>query len=107
MMIVFTFRFAGAFKDDDITHVEGDIDPVRDMAIIFEELRLKDVEYLEARVQDLDKKVTRGGDKKMKPEFVSHQMRQEKKKRLFDCPQPTDPPNCRFDQKGFYYYYYY
>ncbi len=42
------------------------------MSIIFEELRLKDVEYLEARVDDLDKKVTRGGDKKMKPEYVSN-----------------------------------
>ena len=30
-----------AFEDEDITHVEGGVDPVRDLAIIAEELRLK------------------------------------------------------------------
>ncbi|XP_072034156.1 obg-like ATPase 1 [Amphiura filiformis] len=63
------FHLSRAFEDDDVTHVEGDVNPVRDMGIIFEELRLKDLEYLLARVDDLDKKVTRGGDKKMKPEY--------------------------------------
>ena len=32
---------SGVFEDDDITHVEGAIDPLRDMEIISEELRLK------------------------------------------------------------------
>ncbi len=36
----------GSFEDDDITHVEGDVNPVRDLDIIFDELRLKDLEYL-------------------------------------------------------------
>ena len=62
----------GAFEDDDVTHVEGDVDPVRDLAIIFEELRLKDESILEQRVKDMEKKTARGVDKKLKPEFVSH-----------------------------------
>ena len=32
----------GAFEDDDVTHIEGDVNPVRDLEIISEELRLKD-----------------------------------------------------------------
>lgn len=33
--------FSGAFDDDDVTHVEGDVNPVRDLEIILDELRLK------------------------------------------------------------------
>mgnify|MGYP001796166597 CR=1 FL=1 len=31
----------GVFEDDDVTHVEGEVNPVRDIEIISEELRLK------------------------------------------------------------------
>lgn len=31
----------GAFEDSDVTHVEGEVNPVRDMDIIHEELRKK------------------------------------------------------------------
>jgi hypothetical protein len=31
----------GAFEDDDIIHVEGEVNPVRDLEIIHNELRLK------------------------------------------------------------------
>lgn len=31
----------GAFDDEDITHVDGSIDPVRDLKTILKELRLK------------------------------------------------------------------
>lgn len=37
----------GSFDDAEVTHVEGDVDPCRDMAIIQEELRLKDAEWTE------------------------------------------------------------
>ncbi|KAL3312745.1 Obg-like ATPase [Cichlidogyrus casuarinus] len=40
------FHMLRAFKDEDIVHVEGEVDPIRDLEIISEELRLKDVEYL-------------------------------------------------------------
>lgn len=65
--------FLGAFEDDDVTHVEGEVDPVRDLDIISEELRLKDEELLMSNLEKLERTVLRGGDKKLKPEYVSHQ----------------------------------
>ncbi|KAJ3416925.1 hypothetical protein HDV05_007983 [Chytridiales sp. JEL 0842] len=40
------FHLVRAFDDDNITHVEGGIDPIRDLEIIHLELRLKDAEQL-------------------------------------------------------------
>lgn len=62
---------AGAFEDEDIIHVEGTVDPVRDMEIIHEELRLKDEEMIGPIIDKLEKTAIRGGDKKLKPEYVS------------------------------------
>ncbi len=50
------------FDDEDIIHVEGDIDPERDIRIIEEELILKDLESVEKRIEKL-KKESKGGDK--------------------------------------------
>ena len=33
--------YSGAFSGEDVTHVEGEVDPVRDLGIISEELRQK------------------------------------------------------------------
>ncbi|KAK4315033.1 hypothetical protein Pmani_013719 [Petrolisthes manimaculis] len=63
------FHLTRAFDDDDVTHVEGDVNPVRDLEIILDELRLKDIEYIEAVYEKLFKLVDRGGDKKLKPEY--------------------------------------
>lgn len=41
------FHMVRAFDDSDITHVEGNIDPIRDIKIINRELRLKDIAFLE------------------------------------------------------------
>ena len=60
----------GIFEDDEVTHVEGDVDPVRDMEIIHEELRLKDLEYLDRTVDHMERVVIRGGDKSRKAEYV-------------------------------------
>lgn len=38
------------FDDDNITHVDGSIDPVRDKEIIDTELQLKDLESVEAKI---------------------------------------------------------
>lgn len=62
---------AGAFEDEDIIHVEGCVDPVRDIEIIHEELRMKDEEMIGPIIEKLEKTAVRGGDKKLKPEFVS------------------------------------
>ncbi|WP_106743720.1 redox-regulated ATPase YchF [Yoonia maritima] len=50
------------FEDDDITHVEGRVDPVEDANVIETELMLSDLESIEKRLQNLTRKV-RGGDK--------------------------------------------
>jgi ribosome-binding ATPase len=50
------------FDDDDITHVDGAIDPVRDADTVETELMLADLESLEKRVDPLTKKA-RGNDK--------------------------------------------
>uniref|UniRef100_A0A182XY63 Obg-like ATPase 1 n=1 Tax=Anopheles stephensi TaxID=30069 RepID=A0A182XY63_ANOST len=63
------FHLCRAFEDPDVTHVEGEVDPVRDLSIISEELRLKDEEKLMINLDKLEKLVTRGGDKKSKPEY--------------------------------------
>uniref|UniRef100_A0A6Q2XU93 Obg-like ATPase 1 n=1 Tax=Esox lucius TaxID=8010 RepID=A0A6Q2XU93_ESOLU len=63
------FHLARAFEDEDIVHVEGMVDPVRDIEIIHEELRLKDEEMIKPIIEKLEKVAVRGGDKKLKPEY--------------------------------------
>ncbi len=53
---------ARCFIDDDITHVEGRVDPLSDLDIIETELMLADLESLEKRVSALEKRA-KGGDK--------------------------------------------
>lgn len=52
------------FEDDDVVHVEGNIDPIRDINIIESELILKDLEIVERREEKL-KKQSKSGDKKI------------------------------------------
>lgn len=54
------------FDDDNITHVDGSVDPLRDKAIIDTELQLKDLETIEARIQKVYKQAQTGGDKTAK-----------------------------------------
>lgn len=63
------FHMCRIFEDDEVTHVEGDVNPVRDMEIIHEELRLKDAEYLEKNLDHLERTVVRGADKTKKAEY--------------------------------------
>jgi len=51
------------FDDENVAHVDGSIDPVRDMEIIDVELQLKDLETIETRIQKLVKQSKAGGDK--------------------------------------------
>ena len=50
------------FKDDDVTHVEGRIDPVADIETIETELMLADLDSLEKRVDNLEKKAKGQGE---------------------------------------------
>ena len=53
------------FDDKNVTHVEEDINPLRDIEIIETELILSDLESLEKQKQNLQKKI-RGGEKDSK-----------------------------------------
>src|SRR5713101_5474398 len=53
------------FRDDNVTHVEGRIDPVADIETVETELMLADLDSLERRVDALEKKA-RGNDKEAK-----------------------------------------
>ena len=50
------------FEDPDITHVEGSIDPLRDIEVVETELMLSDLDSLERRLTQAQKRA-KGGDK--------------------------------------------
>ena len=66
------FQVVRCFDDAEIIHVEGDVDPIRDLEIIAEELRIKDIEFVEKAHAALVKETRRGGQslemKKLKEE---------------------------------------
>jgi len=51
---------ARCFEDDDITHVEGRVEPLADLDTIETELMLADLESLEKRVDNLEKRAKTG-----------------------------------------------
>ncbi len=54
------------FDDDNVVHVDGSVDPIRDKEIIDAELQLKDLETVESRIQKVQKQAQTGGDKQAK-----------------------------------------
>lgn len=56
------------FDNDNIVHVDGTVDPVRDKEIIDTELQLKDLETVESRLARSSKQATIGNDKAAKVE---------------------------------------
>lgn len=56
------------FEDSDVTHVEGDIDPIRDLDIIAHELRLKDLQVVDKMLPAM--KRAANSDPKARPELV-------------------------------------
>ncbi len=57
------------FDNDNITHVDGSIDPVRDKGVIDTELQLKDLETIENRIAKVAKQAQTGGDKIAKRQY--------------------------------------
>lgn len=55
------FQVVRCFDDAEIIHVEGDVNPVRDLDIIGEELRTKDIEFTEKAIENQKKKTRVGG----------------------------------------------
>lgn len=58
------------FDEPDIAHVEGSVDPIRDIEIIHDELRLKDLDMAKKIGEDLEKKAVRGNDKTLRADYV-------------------------------------
>jgi len=56
------------FEDDNITHVENSIAPIRDIEIINTELLLKDIDSLSKRISKIEKTV-KSGNKEHKAEY--------------------------------------
>ncbi|MFT3730056.1 MAG: redox-regulated ATPase YchF [Hyphomicrobium sp.] len=57
------------FVDEDITHVENRIDPLADADVVETELMLADLESLEKRIAQIEKKA-KSGDKEAKAQFA-------------------------------------
>ncbi len=60
------------FNDDNIVHVDGSVDPVRDKEVIDTELQLKDLETVEKRLEKVAR-AARTGDKGAKKEADFYQ----------------------------------
>ncbi len=54
------------FDDENIVHVDGRVDPVRDKEIIDTELQIKDLETVDSRIAKVQKQAQTGGDKQAK-----------------------------------------
>ncbi len=84
------------FEDDDITHVEGKIDPVSDAETVETELMIADLESLEKRVVPIEKKA-KSGEKESKEQFALMMkalvlLREGKPARLADLtPEEREP----------------
>ena len=53
------------FDDDNLPHIEGSVNPVRDKEIVDLELQIKDLEIVERKIHRLDK-IAKSGDKNAK-----------------------------------------
>ncbi len=51
------------FDDDNVVHVDGNVNPIRDKEIIDYELQLKDLDTIDSRIQKVQKQAQTGGDK--------------------------------------------
>ena len=54
------------FDDNNIVHVDGSVDPVRDKEVVDTELQIKDLETVESRIAKVQKQANTGGDKDAK-----------------------------------------
>lgn len=57
------------FQSGDIVHVEGSVDPIRDIEIIDTELTLADLESVEKRIPNLEKKIKGGKEPELKEQL--------------------------------------
>ena len=63
------YHMVRAFADNEVVHTEGDVNPVRDMAVISNELIQKDLISVNKRIKELELKIEKLGDDKAKKEL--------------------------------------
>ncbi|DBA95824.1 hypothetical protein WJX77_008189 [Trebouxia sp. C0004] len=64
------FHVCRGFEDPEVTHVEDRVDPVEDLEIIHNELRLKDIERVQKHLEGVKALEKRGLSKEQKEELV-------------------------------------
>jgi len=62
------YQVVRVFEDEEVSHVEGDIEPIRDLEIIASELCKKDLQMLEKKLDEVEKVINRTGTKSAKEE---------------------------------------
>eukprot|EP00834_Sanchytrium_tribonematis_P008130 NODE_870_length_3391_cov_0.839915.p1 type:complete len:419 gc:universal NODE_870_length_3391_cov_0.839915:1055-2311(+) len=72
------FHMVRCFDDDEVVHVEGEVNPTLDLDAIREELRKKDIDFLEKQSDGIKKTVLRLGGNTSSPE---HKLKKEE----YDC----------------------
>ncbi len=65
------------FEDDNVVHVDGSIDPVRDKEVIDAELMLKDLETIEKRLEKLRKQAKSGKKEDQKLVEIAEKIKTE------------------------------
>ena len=81
------------FEDDNVVHVDGSIDPLRDVEVIQTELNLTDLDTVEKRIHRVGKQA-KSGDKKMQEELVLL----EKVQKCLDSGQPARNADLNAEQ---------
>jgi len=80
------YHMVRVFEDADITHVEGSIDPIRDIEIINTELILKDIQFLEKQRSITEKLAKQQKEKKAELDVIDkclHMLQEDKKEIRF------------------------
>ncbi|CAG9316664.1 unnamed protein product [Blepharisma stoltei] len=63
------FHVVRAFTLTDVIHTEGEVDPIRDLEIIRNELCLKDLERCNQRIEEIEKQIKRARTKELTEEL--------------------------------------
>lgn len=87
------------FENDDITHVMGGIDPLRDIEVIETELMIADLESLTKQIDTTAKKA-KGGDKDAKASIDA----MEKVKATLDAGKPARGADLTDDERALSFY---
>jgi GTP-binding protein YchF len=64
------------FKDDNVVHVDGNVDPIRDKETIDIELQLKDLETVEKKLDKVKRSAKTGNKEAQKEEVILNKLKQ-------------------------------